>query len=140
SRTFVAVPETTKARGKRSSGARLVARGVLALAIAGAVGTAQAAVTIDDSTAPGSWDGSEIVFSDGTGRIEFNNGGTVTGLSDAVLGAGSTDAVTGRQLFQTNERVSAAEGQITTLEGDLSSAQGNITTLQGDLSTAQGDI
>ncbi|WP_415817920.1 ESPR-type extended signal peptide-containing protein, partial [Bordetella tumbae] len=147
SRTFVAVPETTKARGKRSSGARLLARGALAVAIAGAMGAAQATVTIDDSTAPSSWDGNEIVFSDGTGRIEFSGGGTVTGLTDASLNAGSSEAVSGRQLFQTNERVGAAEtaitaaqGNITTLQSDVSTAQGNITTLQSDVSTAQGNI
>ncbi|WP_143277057.1 hypothetical protein, partial [Bordetella genomosp. 4] len=124
-----------------------MARGALAVAMAGAMGAAQAAVTINDSTAPGTWDGNEIVFSDGTGRIEFSGGGTVTGLTDAGLSASSSDAVSGRQLFQTNERVGAAEtaitaaqGNIATLQSDVSTAQGNITTLQNDVSTAQGNI
>jgi len=36
--------------------------------------------------------------------------------------------------------ISAAQGDITTLEGQMSTAQGNISTLQGQVSTAESDI
>src|SRR3546814_10462882 len=59
--TFVAVGENVRARGKRTSGARTLARAALAVAVAGAMGAAQADVTIPASTDPASWDGNEKI-------------------------------------------------------------------------------
>ncbi|MCP1670274.1 YadA-like family protein [Kerstersia gyiorum] len=160
--TFVAVAENVKARGKRSSSAKTLAKVTLAVAALGAAGAAQADVTLDGST-PVVTDGAEIIFENGAGKITFTNGGTIdfgatggtiTGLNDGAVDAASRDAVTGKQLHATNQEISgvqgsvaalqvdmsAAQNDITTLQGDLSTAQGNISTLQGDVSTAQGNI
>ena len=73
-------------------------------AVAAGVGTgAYNAVQYDDSSKT---------------RITLNEGGEATQLTnvaDGTIAEGSTDAVTGGQLFTTNNRVTAAEEQIATL-------------------------
>ncbi|HYG41601.1 MAG TPA: ESPR-type extended signal peptide-containing protein, partial [Bordetella sp.] len=134
-RTFVAVAENVRARGKRTSGARMLARAALVVAIAGGLGAAQATVSIPDSTTPADWDGNEILFSDGSGRIVFNQGGTVTGLDDAALNAGSTDAATGRQVHAVDQK---AQGALTAVaELDASAVKFNAAKTAIDAENAK---
>ncbi|MBO9357648.1 hypothetical protein GG851_26960 [Bordetella petrii] len=114
--TYVAVAENVKARGKRTSGARILARAALAVAVAGGAGAARADVTIADGANPGNWDGNEIAFSNGTGRIVFGQGGTVTGLNDAALDASSTDAATGRQVYTVDQKADSALSAVSDLD------------------------
>ncbi len=86
------------------------------MAMIGAMGPVWATVNVPDSIAPASWDGSEIVFSDGSGRIEFVAGGTVTGLNDAALDANSTDAATGRQVYAVDQKAENALTGLVALE------------------------
>lgn len=114
--TYVAVGENVKARGKRTSGARLLSRAAFAVLAAGAAGVSYADVTIPDSTNPGGWDGNQIVFDGGSGSIVFRQGGTVTGLTDATLDAASTEAVTGRQVYAVDQKAQAAQDSVNALD------------------------
>lgn len=49
-------------------------------------------------------------------------------LADGTLVAGSTDAVTGGQLFATHQRLDSLDGRIAGAEGDISVLQGRIAT------------
>lgn len=93
----------------------MMARAALTVAAAGSLASAHADVKIGDSVNPGYWDGAEIIFDNEAGRIAFNQGGTITGLSDAVLSDTSTDAVTGRQVFAVDQKAGVALASIADL-------------------------
>ena len=62
------------------------------------------------------------------------DGGAVTlaNLAEGKLEAGSREAVTGGQLFATNERVTAAEADITGIKADVADVSNNVTELTGN--------
>ncbi|UOO88191.1 YadA-like family protein [Vitreoscilla massiliensis] len=69
------------------------------------------------------------------------SGGTkLTNLSDAQLDASSSDAVTGKQLFATNENVAKNTSDITNIQGDITSIQGDITTINGDITNLDNRV
>jgi autotransporter adhesin len=121
-RTFVAVSELTRARGKRSGASVACGGGAgwlgtrLALGVAALVGAgmmsvslpAFAEIVLQDSTSPIEVDGNGIVFSNGAGSIQFTNGGTITGLSNGSVAAGSTQAVNGGQLYTVQQNLTSA--------------------------------
>ncbi|WP_167752860.1 YadA-like family protein [Pusillimonas caeni] len=138
--TFVAVSENSKARGKRSSSRVRAAGGLAAAVAAGALfmGSALADVVVDEP-------GNTIEFTTPGGNIDFQGGGTITGLTgltvggalsadqvtvgaNAVLNASSMQVVTGQQLFATNQQVTSAQSAITTLQGRVGS---NETAISG---------
>lgn len=65
------------------------------------------------------------------------DGTTITRLKDATLTDSSTDAVTGRQLNQTNKNLAAEK---TAREDKDNELDGKITTLDGKVTTAEGNI
>ncbi|WP_343596616.1 ESPR-type extended signal peptide-containing protein [Acinetobacter sp.] len=74
-------------------------------------------------------------------------GTQLTNLKDARLSTTSTDAVTGKQLYATNNNVSALDGRVTANESNIGNLQTGLTTantnignLQTGLSTANTNI
>ena len=144
--TFVAVSENSKGRGKRSSSSVLKSGGVAAMLAAGALlmNGAAADVVIPEG-------GNEITFNAPGGRIVFSGGGgSITGLSAltvsgtlnanqivigsaAALNAASMQVVSGGQLFQTNQNVTAAQTAATAASTAVSTLR---TQLQDAVTTS----
>ncbi|WP_161988965.1 YadA-like family protein [Sphingomonas glacialis] len=72
--------------------------------------------------------GNALLFNVGINAFDANRGGaptTITNVAPAALSAGSSDAVTGAQLFTTNGAVTTNATNITNLGTTVSSLQGN---------------
>lgn len=74
-------------------------------------------------------------------------GTTITNLADGALGAGSSDAVNGSQLFATNQNVttnttaiSNLDGRVTVNEGDIANLQTSVTTNTTNIATNTTNI
>ena len=67
--------------------------------------------------------------------IEMN--GILRGLADATLSADSTEAVNGRQLYETNQNVADLTGRMTTAETSITDLTGRMTTAEEDISAAE---
>ncbi|MDM0073862.1 YadA-like family protein [Variovorax sp. J2P1-59] len=65
---------------------------------------------------------------------------TLSGVKDGALAADSTEAVNGSQLFATNERIGVAEGNITTIQGDVSNLDGRVTQNTSDINSLQNSL
>ena len=126
-RTFVAVSELARSRGKRSGASVAACASVTAsigtrlswvsgaLAAAGLMlfgASALADVTLPNSLGDINTDGAEIIFSNGAGSIRFLQGGTIDGLTATALAANSTAAVTGGQLFSVSQSVNQVQGLV----------------------------
>ena len=63
---------------------------------------------------------------DSRGTVTFDgaDGTLLTNLAEGDVSADSTDAVTGSQLFETNERVGVVEDQVTDLDGRIGDVEG----------------
>ncbi|MBB3861658.1 autotransporter adhesin [Novosphingobium hassiacum] len=103
--------------------------------VQGAILTARDGVVLYDNAG-----GTSVTFA-GVGGTRLTN------VAAATLGAGSTDAVNGGQLFATNQQVgtnttniTANTGAITTLQGQVTTNTGNIGTLQGQVGTNTTNI
>ncbi|AEC21061.1 Autotransporter adhesin [Pusillimonas sp. T7-7] len=141
-RTFVAVSELARARGKRSgssvntgaaaSGTKLrgaLALGAVALAGAGLLSAsvpALADVTVGNEPAVS---GSSIEFSGGAGSINFADGGTISGLADGSIDQNGTNAVTTGQLWTTNNALATVTTSVTGLS---STVQGHTTQINAN--------
>lgn len=71
----------------------------------------------------------------------------ITNMADGVIAAGSADAITGAQLFSTNERVGRVESDIDTIKDDASklgaqvgSLESGVGGLQTRMSGAEGSL
>lgn len=64
----------------------------------------------------------------------------LSGVADGDLSNTSDEAVNGSQLFETNERVVAVEGDITTLSTDLTALGNQVINIDGRVSTIEGDL
>ncbi|MEJ7069968.1 hemagglutinin, partial [Ralstonia solanacearum] len=53
----------------------------------------------------------------------------LTGLADGALSASSTDAVTGKQLYTTNQNLNATNTRVTTAEGSITNLQNTINNI-----------
>lgn len=58
---------------------------------------------------------------------------TLAGVKDGTIAAGSAEAITGSQLNDTNERVTSAEGNITTIQTSVTNLGTRVTTAEGDI-------
>ncbi|WP_266167872.1 ESPR-type extended signal peptide-containing protein [Dyella subtropica] len=65
---------------------------------------------------------------------------TLTNVADGSLSATSTDAVNGSQLYNTNQRVSVVEGDITTINTNLSNLGDRVTVNEGNISTITNQL
>ncbi|WP_141057407.1 ESPR-type extended signal peptide-containing protein [Stenotrophomonas rhizophila] len=66
-------------------------------------------------------------------RNKSNAARKLSGVADGTLGATSTEAVTGKQLFGTQQKVTANEGLLATHSSQLSGQDGRITDNRRDL-------
>ncbi len=93
------------------------------------------------------------VAADGNVRLGGENTGTVldvrnksggarslSGLADGTISATSTDAVTGKQLFATNEKVEANEGVLAGHTRDLTAQSGRISDNRRDLDALRSEF
>jgi len=100
-------------------------------------------VSIDDSVSPVHADGNGIQFSNGAGTIDFQDGGTISGLTTSTLVSNGTNAVTTGQLWQTNEDLVTVTATVTGLNasvGALTTDVGSLTTNVGALNTSVGAL
>ena len=132
---YVVASELAKQHGKVSKssvmGKTLVA-GVLACIIScGAVMPVLAAdpVTYDDDTY-------ETITLEGPVGV----GTVITGLADGQLSAASMDAVTGAQLYQTNQKFGAIENSVSNLSASVGVAQTDISNLKTNYTTMRSDV
>lgn len=81
---------------------------------------------------------------DGADRAAITFGGAagtrLTNVAAGTLAAGSTDAVTGGQLFATNEAVAANTGSITNIDGRVTTNTGAITNLDNRVTNIAGTV
>jgi len=109
--------------GSLATGARSVADGINATAIGyGATATADGAIAIGAGS-----------VADTTNTVSVGSVGNerrITNVASGTLAAGSTDAVSGGQLFVTNQNVTANTTAITTLQTSVGSQVTQISALQ----------
>lgn len=72
-----------------------------------------------------------------TGNIDMGGTNKVTGLADATLAANSTDAVTGSQLYATNNRVATAENAIVVLDHRTQATDTRLAALTDDVTSGR---
>ena len=60
-------------------------------------------------------------------------GTTIDNLAQGALNATSMQAVNGAQLYETNQAVSALDGRVTKVEGDVTALDGRVTKVEGDV-------
>ncbi|WP_313206633.1 ESPR-type extended signal peptide-containing protein [Stenotrophomonas sp.] len=73
-------------------------------------------------------------------RNKSNASRTLTGLKEGAVNASSTEAVTGKQLFATNEKVQANEGVLAGHSSDLAAQSGRITDNRRDLDALRSEF
>lgn len=61
----------------------------------------------------------------------------ITNMADGTIAAGSTDAITGAQLFSTNERVERVESDVDTIKDDASKLGARVDSLGSDVGGLQ---
>ena len=128
---YVVVSEIAKRCSKSSSG-RKIASGVLSLAIMAGVASpvmAEDAVVYDD-------DSHETITLDGP----IGQGTVITGLADGQLSAASMDAVTGAQLYATNQRFNEWDSAMSNLSSAVGVAQADISNLKTNYIIANSAI
>ena len=100
-------------------------------------------VTFDDPSSTvkvaASKGGTAVDFAgdDGAGTPQARR---LTSVAEGALAADSTEAVNGAQLFATNERVTTAEGNISSIDGRVTSNTTNIGGLTTRVGTAETNI
>lgn len=141
--TFVAVAENVKAKGKRSSSrvSKIKAGGIATIA-AGSLfmGSAMADVVIDEAD-------NTIEFNTPGGHINFQGGGSITGLTDlSVSGSlGANQLILGSTTFSagdiaTTTALNAANANITTAQNTANAAQTSANTANAAIGTLQTNL
>ncbi len=97
-------------------------------------------VSIDDSVSPVHTDGGSIQFSNGAGAIDFQDGGTISGLTASALVSGGTNAVTTGQLWQTNEDLTTVTATVTGLNTSVGTLTTNVSTLTTNVGTLNSTV
>ncbi|WP_308170859.1 YadA-like family protein [Ralstonia syzygii] len=96
----------------------------------GSVGLVQQSAAGKDITVAKDLDGDVVDFSGKKLSDSTTFSRKLTGLADGTLSATSTDAVSGKQLYTTNQNLANTNTRLTTAEGNLSSTTTSITNLQ----------
>ncbi|WP_211906062.1 YadA-like family protein [Ralstonia syzygii] len=96
----------------------------------GSVGLVQQSAAGKDITVAKDLDGDVVDFSGKKLSDSTTFSRKLTGLADGTLSSTSTDAVSGKQLYTTNQNLANTNTRLTTAEGNLSSNTTNITNLQ----------
>ena len=128
---YVVVSEIAK-RCSKSSSSKKIASGVLSLAIMAGINSpafAEDPIVYDDDT-------HETITLDGPIGV----GTVITGLGDGQLSAASTDAVTGAQLYATNQRFNEWDSAMSNLSSAVGVAQADISNLKTNYIIANSAI
>ncbi len=96
----------------------------------GSVGLVQQSAAGKDITVAKDLDGDVVDFSGKKLSDSTAISRKLTGLAEGTLSATSTDAVSGKQLYTTNQNLANTNTRLTTAEGNLSSTTTSITNLQ----------
>ncbi|AMP40476.1 hemagglutinin (plasmid) [Ralstonia solanacearum] len=96
----------------------------------GSVGLVQQSAAGKDITVAKDLDGDVVDFSGKKLSDSTAISRKLTGLAEGTLSATSTDAVSGKQLYTTNQNLANTNTRLTTAEGNLSSNTTSITNLQ----------
>ncbi|AQX20940.1 Head domain of trimeric autotransporter adhesin [Bartonella sp. CDC_skunk] len=81
-----------------------------------------------------------------TGGTEINfmnrarQGRRLSGLADGELSDSSTEAVTGKQLYDVDTKLTKTTQDVTKVRGDITKIQGDVTEVQGGITKVQGDV
>ncbi|KEC55917.1 hypothetical protein, partial [Bartonella rochalimae] len=62
-------------------------------------------------------------------------GRTLSGLKDGELSENSTEAVTGKQLYEVDSKLTKTTQNVANLSTSMDKVQGDVTKIQGDVST-----
>ncbi|MCL9824279.1 beta strand repeat-containing protein, partial [Ralstonia solanacearum] len=95
----------------------------------GSAGLVQQSAAGKDITVAKDLDGGEVDF---TGKnLSTSEAFTrkLTGLADGTLSASSTDAVTGKQLYTTNQNLNTTNTRVTTAEGSITNLQNTVNNI-----------
>ncbi|AQT51965.1 ESPR-type extended signal peptide-containing protein [Burkholderia cenocepacia] len=89
--------------------------------------------------------GADLTVGANTDGVAVNFAGTVgvrklTGIANGDIKAGSQDAVTGDQLYTTNQGVAQNASDITNLDGRVTTNETSITQNSADITTLGGDV
>ena len=100
----------------------------------GMVGLVKQDAATDDITVAADKAGTQVNFAGTDGAR------TLSGVAAGTLSANSNEAVNGAQLFDTNERVGAVEGGVTTLNSNVTQLGTQVTSLDGRVDSIEGDL
>ncbi|WP_438759280.1 hypothetical protein, partial [Bartonella rochalimae] len=67
-------------------------------------------------------------------------GRRLSGLADGKLSDSSTEAVTGKQLYDVDTKLTKTTQDVTKVRGDITKIQGDVTKVQGDVTKVQGEV
>ncbi len=95
----------------------------------GSAGLVQQSATGKDITVAKDLDGGVVDFSGKNLSTSETFTRKLTGLADGALSASSTDAVTGKQLYTTNQNLNATNTRVTTAEGSITNLQNTVNNI-----------
>ncbi|MCD7953039.1 MAG: YadA-like family protein, partial [Synergistaceae bacterium] len=131
--TNVAAGEITRDSKDAVTGSKLFATNERVAANEASIGAVSSDVAMSVKYASGS--ANRLTLTDGSGgAVKISN------VADGEVAAGSREAVTGAQLFATNQSVAAVSGDVNTLKGSVDSNTASIGTLTSGLDTVSGDV
>ncbi len=95
----------------------------------GSTGLVQQSAAGKDITVAKDLDGNAVDFSGKNLSTSETFTRKLTGLADGALSASSTDAVTGKQLYTTNQNLNATNTRVTTAEGSITNLQNTVNNI-----------
>ncbi len=95
----------------------------------GSAGLVQQSAAGKDITVAKDLDGNAVDFSGKNLSTSETFTRKLTGLADGALSASSTDAVTGKQLYTTNQNLNATNTRVTTAEGSITNLQNTVNNI-----------
>ncbi|WP_231663319.1 YadA family autotransporter adhesin [Ralstonia solanacearum] len=95
----------------------------------GSAGLVQQSAAGKDITVARDLDGDVVDFSGKNLSTSETFARKLTGLADGALSASSTDAVTGKQLYTTNQNLNTTNTRVTTAEGSITNLQNTVNNI-----------
>ncbi|MCL9839353.1 YadA-like family protein [Ralstonia solanacearum] len=95
----------------------------------GSTGLVQQSAAGKDITVAKDLDGGEVDFTGKNLSTSETFTRKLTGLADGALSASSADAVTGKQLYTTNQNLNATNTRVTTAEGSITNLQNTVNNI-----------
>lgn len=131
--TNLAAGEIARDSKDAVTGGQLFATNERVAANEASIGAVSSDVAMSVKYASGS--ANRLTLTDGSdGAVKISN------VAEGKVAADSREAVTGAQLFATNQSVAAVSGDVSTLKVSVDSNTANINTLTNSLETVSGDV